>query len=120
MRRRLPARAAPGCPEINEHRNFAVANNFVKFLGVHGYGRFHRRQRCFASTASSYVRKVFSRNSVWLSASWAISDYGHSWVLLLNAARTVFRERGEYDNSGKFSQDLAYTRPAYKGGVRGS
>ena len=43
MRRRHPAGAAPGRPEINEHRNFAVANNFIEFLGIHLYGLCHRR-----------------------------------------------------------------------------
>jgi hypothetical protein len=43
MRRRHPARAAPGRPEINEHGNFAVANNFVEFLGSHFHGLCHRR-----------------------------------------------------------------------------
>ena len=42
MRRRHPARAAPGRPEINEHGNFAVANNFVEFLGTHFHGLCHR------------------------------------------------------------------------------
>jgi hypothetical protein len=43
MRRRHPARAAPGSPEINEHGNFAVANNLVEFLGAHFDGLCDRR-----------------------------------------------------------------------------
>ena len=43
MRRCHPARAAPGRPEINEHGNFAVANNFVEFLGAHFKGLRYRR-----------------------------------------------------------------------------
>ena len=43
MRRRHPAGAAPGRPEINEHRNFAVANNLIEFLGIHLYGLCHCR-----------------------------------------------------------------------------
>ena len=35
MRRCRPARAAPSRPEINEHRNFAVADYFVELLGTH-------------------------------------------------------------------------------------
>ena len=43
MRRRRPAGAAPGRPEINEHRDLAVANNFIEFLGIHFYGLRHCR-----------------------------------------------------------------------------
>ena len=43
MRGRRSARAAPGRPEINEDRNFAVANNFVEFLGAHLDGLGGRR-----------------------------------------------------------------------------
>ena len=81
MRRRYPARAAPGRPEINEHGNFAVADNFVEFLGSHFHGLCHRRQRCLACPKSSDVLKVFRRNSVRLSARRAISDHGHGGVL---------------------------------------
>ena len=35
---RCPATVAPDLPEINEHRNFALANNFVEFLGAHPEG----------------------------------------------------------------------------------
>jgi len=35
MGRRRPARAAPGRPEINEHGNFAFANNFIEFFGTY-------------------------------------------------------------------------------------
>jgi hypothetical protein len=38
MRRRHPAGAAPGRPEINQHGDFAVANNLVEFLCIHRYG----------------------------------------------------------------------------------
>ncbi len=74
MRRRSSAGAAPGCPEINEHRNFAVANNFIEFLGIHCYGLCHCRERCLACAASSRVGEVFRRNSVRLFARWATSD----------------------------------------------
>jgi hypothetical protein len=35
MRRSRPARAAPGGPEINQHRNFAVANDLIEFAKIH-------------------------------------------------------------------------------------
>jgi hypothetical protein len=38
MRRRHPAGAAPVCPEINEHRNLAFANDLIEFCGIHLYG----------------------------------------------------------------------------------
>jgi hypothetical protein len=38
MRRSHPARTAPGRTEIDEHGNFAVANNFVEFLKLTSMG----------------------------------------------------------------------------------
>jgi hypothetical protein len=42
MRRRHPARATPRRPEIDQDRNFAVANNFVELLGTDLNGLSHR------------------------------------------------------------------------------
>jgi hypothetical protein len=41
---------------------------------------------------------VFRRDSIRLSAGWAISDDGHGDVLCWFVAFTVFRRRGDRDN----------------------
>jgi hypothetical protein len=59
MRRSHPAGAAPGRPEINEHRNLAFVNDLIELLGIYRYGLCRCRQRRLTCSASTYVSEVF-------------------------------------------------------------
>jgi len=71
MRRCHPARAAPGRPEINEHGNSAVANNFVEFLGAHFHGLCHRRYRSTTARGDIWIARAEGQGSWLLSITHA-------------------------------------------------
>jgi hypothetical protein len=81
MGRRHAAGTAPGRPEIDEDGNFAVADDFVELLRCDGEGIGDGREWRLAGAAASCIGEVVRRDSIRLSAGWAISDDGHGDVL---------------------------------------
>jgi len=81
---------APRCPEIDEHRNFAVANDFVELDGADPEGLSQRRKRDFARAASAGIGKVPGRHAIRLTACSAITNDGQGEVLRGGAHRQYF------------------------------
>src|SRR5579862_2890121 len=83
VRGRHAAGATPCGPEIDEHRNFAVAHNFIELFRTNFNGIGKGRQCGLAGAALSSVGEMLGRNSIRLSARWAISNDRHAEVLWL-------------------------------------
>jgi hypothetical protein len=75
FRGRHATRPAPGCPEINQHRNAGTGNDLIKGRGVRLDRLSDRRQRSFARTTSSYVSEMFGGSSVLYAACRAILNH---------------------------------------------
>src|SRR6185312_625675 len=78
MRRSRAAGATPRSPEIDQDRDFAVADDFVELLRIDLDGIRHGRQSRFAGPTLPSVGEMFARNSIRLSAGRALSDDSHS------------------------------------------
>src|SRR5713101_1635945 len=71
------ARAAPGCPEIDENRNASLGNNLVEQLSIY-FQRFGGgRQGCLTRSAASCIRKMLGGDAVLPAALLAGSNDRH-------------------------------------------
>jgi hypothetical protein len=81
VRRRHPARPAPGSPEVRQNGNLAVANDLVELLFV-DFDRFADcRQLRLAGTAFANIGKVLGGNTIGPTARGAISNQRHGPIL---------------------------------------
>lgn len=75
---RHSAGSAPGCPEVNQHGNAGLAQNFVEELRIGFQGFTYWRQRRLAGSATSGVRQVSCWNTVLASAILTSSNCRHT------------------------------------------
>jgi hypothetical protein len=82
--RRRAAWSAPGCPEVRQNRNLALANDLVELLFV-DFDRFADWwQVRFAGTAFADSGKVLGENAIGPTAGGAISNQRHGSILGLD------------------------------------
>lgn len=74
------AGAAPGCPEIDEDGDFAVADDLVELRGADGQRLGDGRQRLLAGAAAARVGEVIGGDSVGFSAGRTVSDHRLIWM----------------------------------------
>src|SRR5215472_866666 len=75
------ARSAPGCPEVRQDRNLALANDLVELLLVDFDGFGYCRQLHPAGTAFADIGKVLGGNAIGSTARGAISNQRHGPIL---------------------------------------
>jgi hypothetical protein len=87
VRRRHPARSTLRSPEIDQNRNFALANDLVKFLFVDFDRLASSRQFRLAGTALANIGKVLGGNAIWLAARGTVANDRHGSILGHDSAR---------------------------------
>jgi hypothetical protein len=80
LRSRRPARPAPRSPEIHEHGNARILNDFIEETGIGFEWLIQRRQRTLAGAAAAGVGELRRRHTVASSTYSAGSDYGHRFT----------------------------------------
>lgn len=76
------ARSAPGCPEIHQDGNLAVANHLLEFVLINLDRIGDWGKRSLARSTASGVGEMGRRNSVGLSARLTIADEWHDLLPL--------------------------------------
>ncbi len=76
FRRGHAAGTAPGCPEIDQHRNTRLAHDLFKRARVYFNRLADRVEGGLAGAAFSAIRQMFRRNAILRAALWTRGDYG--------------------------------------------
>jgi hypothetical protein len=77
LRRSNSTWAAPCSPEIYQHGDARILNNYIELLRIHVQRLVNRRQRRLTHSATSSISKMFRGHAVLGSAIFADANQGH-------------------------------------------
>src|ERR1700722_3948457 len=77
LRRCHTARPAPRGPEIHQHRDAGVRDDFVEQLGIHFERFVYRGHGGFRGAAATSIGKMCRRNTIFSSANLTNTNRGH-------------------------------------------
>src|SRR5271167_1596858 len=93
-----PAGPAPRRPEVCQHRDPSLPNDFVERLGINFQWLIYRRQRSFACAAVACISQMFLRDTVFLPTILTGSNHWHSLLTIPCHTMLTLRPEAQVTN----------------------